>query len=244
MTDAIDLLVVGAQPYSLGQAVWKQGVHNGLNVRTAGLRGEDWEMDLANPVSIFRCLADHDIRHVVCTAGVNLSEPARFGKPGERGAPGSMSASMYTSFQVNCIGPVELLRRWVGNKLWEMEPGHFVAISSNSAHIARTQSVPYCASKAALSMSIRCLAREYARWAEEQGQRMPCVAYVYEPGFIEDTPMSNHVSRLLEEGVPAHRIPGGEGLDRTNLASMVVANILRGGTSLNGCSIRVDGGEQ
>ena len=120
------------------------------------------------------------------------------------------------------------------------DPGHFVAISSNSAHIARSGSAPYCASKAALSMAIRAEARDLARSYDLH----TVIAYTYEPGWLEGTAMSNDVASRYP-GMQPHRMLGLDaGLPPSRLAGMIAYNLRHCGRELNGCVLRVDAGEQ
>lgn len=214
------LLVVGARPGSLGAAVAKAGYHAGFEVTTAGNSygpGENLRMDLTQIFSTNKLVERHQWDHVVCTAGVNLE--------GER---------LAVHMEANFFGPMNLLDAWVRCHEHVTIVRHFVAISSNSAHIARSGSVGYCASKAALSMGIRCVARAQAQ--------KPLAIYAYEPGWLSGTPMSQEVATRLSG--PSHRIPSGESVDPAQLAEMIITNIVRGDKSLNGCTLRVDGGEQ
>lgn len=69
-------------------------------------------------------------------------------------------------------------------------------------------------------------------------------AWVYEPGWLDGTPMSEEVRRRLKPGTELHRIPGGRGVDVVALAQRIVADMLASEPYLNGTCIRVDGGEQ
>jgi NAD(P)-dependent dehydrogenase (short-subunit alcohol dehydrogenase family) len=113
----------------------------------------------------------------------------------------------------------------------------FVAVSSNSAHVARSESAGYCASKAALSMAVRCAARRYAPLNTFR-------IWGYEPGLILDSPMTEAVRMSVRPDVPLHRIPGNHTLRRGDLAQRIVDDIASGDRWLNGCMLRLDGGEQ
>lgn len=230
------LLVVGARPGSLGAAVVRAAKDFGIQAISAGIFGsEDHELDCTRSADIYTFLKQHQPDHVVCTVGVNMT-----GTIEGKGWVGALDTSM----RINFIGPMVVLGEWA--RLWRDKIGekdkaheplrHFVAISSNSAHIARSNSAGYCASKAALSMGIRCAARQEAHW--------PLVIYGYEPGWIDYTPMSQEVLERMAGGGAPHRIPGARTLDPDQLATMIISNIREGSRALNGCLLRIDGGEQ
>lgn len=112
----------------------------------------------------------------------------------------------------------------------------FVAISSNSAHIPRRGSMPYCASKAALSMALRVAARELAN--------KNVAVWGYEPGLLAGTPMSEQTRRDFGTD-PLHRMPGvsWEGLPVGDLAQQIVQDISTFSVAHNGLMIPFDGGE-
>lgn len=219
----IDLLVAGAQEGSLGEAIAEQARLRGAVVRTIGLHKEDHNVDLR-----VRTRVPYRAQHLVTTIGINNQLLA-------------LQEHMRVNVQVN----LDLLDWWMkeGRYTGRVDVGqvgtdHFVAISSNSAHIARRNSMAYCVSKAALSMAIRVRAREEAH-------RKDVAIYCYEPGWIEGTPMSKAIAkRLGKELKPMHRMPHGDGVSRHNLARMIVSNLMGGGMELNGACIRIDGGEQ
>jgi NAD(P)-dependent dehydrogenase (short-subunit alcohol dehydrogenase family) len=235
-----NLLVVGARAGSLGACVADVAEDRGWAVTTAGVSGdENIDFDITNYTEVEMLLEESPARHViVCTAGINYEGSIR-----DEQFYGQLDDTMRT----NAVGPLHLLHRW---QAWWMNnienegasadtpntPLHFVAISSNSAHIARSQSLAYCASKAALSMGIRCAARELAdTWLNVWG---------VEPGWLSGTPMSKEVNARFEYGVPRHRIPGDRTVDPAALAHFIVGGLRNPYSSLNGCMIRMDGGEQ
>lgn len=229
-----NLLVVGAQPDSLGDWIAAEGRDAGYQVHMAGISGESIHLDITNSGDCERVIAERDYHSIVCTAGINQHSPYVFHHDVEE------------HMKVNATGPIVLLEYWL--KKWKetertspMAPLHFVGISSNSAHVARSMSAVYCMSKAALSMGLRCIARrEAAHWREFN-------IYGYEPGWIDGTPMSEEVEERLmsDRGVIArHRIPGDRVVEPGVLAEMIVMNLRWLRSPLNGTMIRVDGGEQ
>lgn len=243
-----NLLVVGAREGSLGHYVGSVATERGWTVTTAGVSGdEDMHFDIANHGSV-HALFPEDMgepwHSIVCTAGVNYEGGIK---------DDSIRGKLDQSLLINTTGPLHLLHAWQDWWLYHIDethmerdvalgedvpmyPLHFVAISSNSARIARSQSLAYCASKAALSMGIRCAARELAdTWLN---------VYAYEPGWLSGTPMSKEVNARFEYGQPRHRIPGDRTCDPAALAHMIVRNLANWYSSLNGCTLRLDGGEQ
>ena len=237
-----NLLVVGARKGSLGSWVAQIAGQSGdWIVTTAGVSGEEkLELDITNYTDV-EVLFNEDAtpwHSIVCTAGVNLDCSIR-----DEIFYGQLAESMMT----NATGPLHLLHRWQDWWLNNLDglgieeetpavPMHFVAVSSNSAHIARSQSLAYCASKAALSMGIRCAARELAgTWLNVWG---------VEPGWLSGTPMSKEVNQRFEYGQPRHRIPGDRTVDPAALAHLIVGGLRNPYSSLNGCLLRIDGGEE
>lgn len=241
------MLVVGARKGSLGDYVARVATERGFEVMTAGVSGDEFlKFDIANHASVHQ-LFDEGFgpwHSIVCTAGVNYEGGIK---------DDAIRGKLDQSFLINATGPLHLLHAWADWWMYNIDetflltnenngeqipafPLHFVAISSNSAHIARSRSLSYCASKAALSMGIRCAARELAdTWLN---------VYGYEPGWLSGTPMSKEVQDRLGIDVPWHRIPGDRTCDPAALAHMIVRNIANWYSSLNGCMLRLDGGEQ
>lgn len=229
------VLVVGARPGSLGAAVAETCGEQGWEVETLGISGD--EKHTMDVVTASDEVVDGLMRsvrpdHVVCTMGVNLPS-SRF-----------ISESAWWShhFNVNVIGPMRLAVAFgkTTEKSQSRYPGHYVAVSSNSAHIPRTLSGPYCASKAALSMALRVAGREAS--GGDEGY----LVYGYEPGLLAGTPMTDDVRRRLGRGIPLTRMRGNEiqdGLSVYGLAGHIVHNLAFGGPELNGCLLRYDAGE-
>lgn len=234
------LLVLGAREGSIGHFVARQAANEwggDWSVTTAGPTSESVNIDLTNPLdeftkeSINAIVALKPWRSVICTIGVN-SEGVLDGK-------GQALTALDNDFQINVLAPLAILERWL--RYWETSDEgatnlHFVVISSNSAHVPRSTGLPYNTTKAALSMAIRCVARDI-------GRRDPRISvYSYEPGWVSGTPMSRSIEGRLPAGMAPTRTPGNRMLTREDLAKMIVNN-LELGHALNGSTIRVDGGE-
>jgi NAD(P)-dependent dehydrogenase (short-subunit alcohol dehydrogenase family) len=231
MSDPV-LLIVGARPNSLGSALYEtaQGWPFGV-VLTAGISGENFKLDITNSASMRETLDNVRPDYVVCTVGVNEMAPHD---------DQYLQVRMTDAFRTNVIGPMEMLRHFDATEYTGDLRRKFVAISSNSARIARTNSVAYCASKAALSMALRVAAREQAR---RVSVRERVLVWGYEPGLL-NTAMTHEIDSRLAG--PLHRMPGVEpsGLDPYNLADRILGDLMMKGVGLNGCLVQYDCGEQ
>lgn len=231
------VLIVGAG--GVGEAL-RQNFGREYDVHTAGIAGEMFKLDIANPaeVAVFFRHSEHSgelYDHVVVASGVN--NPAHITSL-------ALHRSMVSQMEVNYLGPMMVLSKWL--RSWvdgkkngehvEAHPHHFVVVGSNSAHIPRSDSAGYCASKAALEMGIRVAAREAARrWATVS-------VWGVNPGWIVDTRMSRQVERKLGDK-PAHRIPGNRVLRADQVARFILEQVVYDRRYLNGTMVRMDGGE-
>ena len=236
------VLIVGAAEGSLGEAIHNAvNAVKGLRAVSVGLHNfaagpESSHMDITDDQSITDTMRTVDPHHVIITTGVNR---------GARMLDDHYAEHMRKSFEVNTIGPMVALQKFIVNAVRlhpirnEKDPmSHFVVISSNSAHIARTGSAPYCSTKAALSMALRVAGRETASadWL---------AVYGYEPGLIAGTPMTADVRTRLGDHVALHRMPGiVDGLDKIDVARVVASNLIQDGRIFNGTMHRLDAGEQ
>lgn len=262
------LLVVGVGPQTLGEDIVDQAKHHPYfgkgDVFQADLLGDGEGsgneegiryIDVRNVASVRHVLKTLSPTHVICTAGINtfVNDSIHLSRGEKRDQ--LMHRSMIHSLGTNAIGPIMMAYAWLDMlsegrhvvpevpdwTLTEAAQGfHFSVISSNSAHIARTASAPYCMSKAALSMGMRCIAREVAR------ARMPVAFTTYEPGFLSGTPMSMTIAGSTDEFQEAkyHRIPSGLAMQPTDLAEVILNNMATSWNLMNGACIRLDGGEQ
>jgi NAD(P)-dependent dehydrogenase (short-subunit alcohol dehydrogenase family) len=225
------VLVVGARPYSLGQLIaLSVNDHAGFISRTAGISElEDRYLDLVTDDQEQLFVAIGNARHVVVTAGIN--------EPWDQEGRQSLDNWLTKHYVTNVVGPMRLWEAFKARCELTGQSGHFVVISSNSARLPRTQSMAYCASKAALSMAVRVAAREAGRVPGSP------IIYGYEPGLLRGTPMTSDTEVRLP-GVPLTRMqtqPGG--IDPIELARMVAHGIAANHTALNGCLIPYDDGE-
>ena len=233
------LMVVGAMPGNLGMRVVEEAMRSRIwgQIRCYDIGGHINDetfvvkyLDLTNRRQVIEAL-EKSPTDIVCTVGVNTQEPL-----------GGIAGSIQSHMHANVFGPMQLLTeaidmwgpRWRDLSAMPETGFNFVAVSSNSAHIARSQSAGYCASKAALSMAIRCVARRVAD--------SPIKVWGYEPGFLAGTPMSDHTIEQFDG--PLHRIPGGFDIHPGDVAERIVSDLIVASRMYNGTMARLDGGEQ
>jgi NAD(P)-dependent dehydrogenase (short-subunit alcohol dehydrogenase family) len=225
------LLIVGARHGSLGERIRTAAeAYDFEAIITAGITGdEDMGCDVRNSNSVKEMLGAARPDYVVCTVGVNQAAGV---------SAHDLRLRMYDAFDTNVIGPMELLRLFLFSNYERAGRRKFVAISSNSARIARTGSIPYVASKAALSMALRSAAREVARVG------LDTLIWGYEPGLLSDTPMTAETREQFSG--PLHRMPGvdPEGLNPNTMAHRVVADLAASSVGYNGVMFPFDAGEQ
>lgn len=215
------LLVFGARKKSIGQTVariWND-MYDAPAV-TAGISGEEeYSLSLEDDLEVNELLTKVNPTRVLVTTGINEAYEA----------PDTFDEWMDRHLHVNVTLPMSILATWLE---CGMAPpgGHFVVLSSNAAHIPRSQSMAYNASKAALSMAIRCAARDIGKAG------IPMSVYGWEPGLVKGTPMTAGRGGTRMLGLP-------EGMPRRALASQIANALAFGGPEYNGVLIRLDAGE-
>lgn len=248
MSSGPRLLVIGAREGSLGEAVARhaEGEWEACEVITAGISGEEkYFCDLTVGVQVKHMLHELCPDYIVCTVGENSPASVR---------DGFLAAKLMASYQVNVLGPMLLLHHFLASPYNRdtVYRKKFVAISSNSARIARSGSVPYCASKAALSMALRVAARDVATQIVEAAQ-LPPLIWGYEPGLLHGTPMTEETMKVFGNptgdpsfGGALHRMKGvgPTGLHPSDLAARIVMDLTYSGPGLHGCLFPYDAGEQ
>lgn len=191
-------------------------------VVTCGIAEEQIKLEiLEDPVALGKVFQEVQPSRVLVTTGVNFP----------RGTD-DFEYWMYRHWHTNCYLPLHVLMTWFEQEGDGYPPkgAHFVAVSSNSAHIPRSQSMAYNSSKAALSMALRSAARDVGKAG------LDMAVYGYEPGLVRGTPMSAKRGGTRMLGLP-------EGIGRRTLASHIVNGLLWGGTEMNGTMHRIDAGE-
>jgi NAD(P)-dependent dehydrogenase (short-subunit alcohol dehydrogenase family) len=219
-----NVAVFGARPHSLGERIAEDLRDNDCQVTTVGpgytavsrepLHDIFWEWNATYGREV-PDLTDFD--QVVCTIGIN--EPDDEDYLGLR------------HMDINFHAPMALAQQWRSLG----KDGHFVVVSSNSAHIARSGSAYYCASKAALSMGIRVLARTSPR----------AIYYAWEFGLLAGTPMTRDVAQRFAPEQPLTRMKGlPNGIPVADASAHVCNALAHGWREMNGTTLRVDAGEQ
>lgn len=123
------------------------------------------------------------------------------------------------------------------------QPVNIVAVTSDAAWRPMRTSVAYCASKAAMEMTVRVASREYA----PRGWRINAVA----PGKVAETPMTSYVDeRVLQlrgwsaqqaEDYELSSTPLGRKVTKQEVAE-VISQVLLGPAAQTGEIIAVNGG--
>lgn len=241
------LLVLGADYGGLGRTIYDVAnktpdtTQDGYcydYVEAAGLSpdGESTLVDVRSLTSLASDVPWVRFEDVVFCAGLNLPTDWRV-------TPGYFSGNLVDHMNVNFIGAMVAAKLWMDTRMRRVREGvnagSFVVLSSNSALIPRSGSAGYCASKAAVSMGIKCLARDMSK------DIIPGSLYGYEPCWLENTNMSAAVKERLPEGVPLHRVPRGYGQDPGRFADLIVSNLLSDSAPdiLHGSMLRVDLGD-
>lgn len=230
------VLIVGAREFSLGREVENRlkSEYHYVRTITAGISGEeDYFLEVRNHTQIQKVLSEVNPDVVLYTAGVNIPREL---------SDEDFFTSIRTEVDVNYLGAMATLQVWLDlHPEFPVYHKQFVAVSSNSAHIARSPSLGYCASKAALSMGIKTA----ARWVSKKNPEDHPSIWGVEPGFIGGTPMSIGTEADLEPGLP-HRIPDGYSVEKGWLAFFLADSLVDNdnGALFHGQMIRIDGGEQ
>ena len=170
------------------------GGTSGIGEATADLirksKDEEWqvltpprsELDVLRPPQMLQYVQEQGpFSHIVYSAGINTLSWARARR---------IDVIMDEMFYVNCAGFAQLISSCI--RAYPDQPLSAVAVSSDAARIPMRGSVAYCASKAALDMTVKVLGRELAPM-----HRINAVA----PGMVEGTAMT----RYIDEAVPEFR---------------------------------------
>lgn len=221
------VVVVGARHGSLGDHIAIHCQLAGVPAYRAGIATEEVHLDATDEGRALEAFYALEPTHVVCTVGMNAGGPV-YGDDWWQHADEVMA--------LNYLAPMKLLSAF--EAYLDGMPGTFVAISSNSAHIPRSNSAAYCASKAALSMGIRCAARDMSR------AKKPLRVWGYEPGALAGTPMTKAVKARLGKDVPMSRmLTNPAGLPVGAVGRIVARDLLDSPEVLHGCMVRLDNGE-
>jgi NAD(P)-dependent dehydrogenase (short-subunit alcohol dehydrogenase family) len=191
--------------------------------------GEDY-CDVRQPDQVYEKVFSFRPTHLVYSAGINNLQWIKDSTPEEFGQ----------LLAVNVIGFQTVLSAMLKVGI---RGASVVAISSDAASRPMRTSLMYCASKAALTMAVRCAARELASY----GWRVNSVS----PGKVADTGMTSYVdSRVpgLRGWTPeyasayeANSSPLGRPLTKEEVA-WTVLDVLFGVNGLTGADIVINGG--
>lgn len=191
--------------------------------------GED-ECDVTDPRKIDLVVRDFLPTHVVYSAGINHLEWIKNSTPQD----------FMQVLAVNVIGFQNLLNVMLNNRI---RNASIVAVSSDAATRPMRTSLMYCSSKAALSMAVRCAARELA----SEGYRINSVS----PGKVAETGMTEYVDSVVprlrgwtEEEAWRYEIassPLGRYLPKNEVA-WVILDTLFGPDGMTGSDIVINGG--
>jgi NAD(P)-dependent dehydrogenase (short-subunit alcohol dehydrogenase family) len=189
-------------------------------------------LDVRSQSEIYACLKQEGpFKYIVYSAGVNrLAWVHQL----------AFSSVAEDTWDVNCNGFIKVMS--AHENLYKDAEGSAIVISSDAARRPMRGSLAYCASKAALDMAVRVMARELApRW------RVNAIS----PGITDGTLMTDY----LDEHIPGFRgwtpeqarqyevsqIPMGRRAAREEIAEVAVS-VLLSPEYLTGAIIEVNGG--
>jgi NAD(P)-dependent dehydrogenase (short-subunit alcohol dehydrogenase family) len=172
-----EVLIVGGRS-GIGAAVAerlaKEHAYEGMHIAIP----DQAYLDMDAPQSIEKYVSENGpFTHIVYSAGINRLNWIRTRKIG---------LQMEDHFAVNCSGFVELISSHI--RLYPTAYLSAVAVSSDASRIPMRGSIAYCASKAALNMAVKVMARELAPL-----HRINAVA----PGMVEGTPMTAYIDENI-----------------------------------------------
>jgi NAD(P)-dependent dehydrogenase (short-subunit alcohol dehydrogenase family) len=190
------------------------------------------ELDVESSASVSTYIRTHGpFPYIVYSAGYNELAWVR---------DQNIDVTMEYLFSINCAGFVLTISEHL--RIFPGEVMSAVAVSSDAARIPMRGSVAYCASKAALDMAVKVLARELAPL-----NRINAVA----PGMVEDTPMTEYIDKTIPEfrgWTPEHareyeeqNTPTGRRATRKEVAK-TIAWVLTGPEQMTGAIIEINGG--
>jgi len=143
-------------------------------------------------------------------------------------------------FDVNCAGFITVISEHI--RQYPESPLSAVAVSSDAAEIPMRGSVAYCASKAALNMAVKVLARELAPL-----HRINAVS----PGMVDGTPMTAYIDSTIPifrgwtpdqaRNYEKQNVPTRKRATRDEVAETVIW-VLMGPDQMTGSIIDINGG--
>lgn len=189
-------------------------------------------MDVTDRCSVANAMRDEGpFTHIVYSAGMNdlAWVPER-----------RTARLMDETFRVNCSGFVSVVSEHI--HAFPDDALSVVAISSDAAEIPMRGSVAYCASKAALNMAVKVLARELAPL-----HRINAVS----PGMVDGTPMTAYIDSTIPifrgwtpdqaRNYEKQNVPTRKRATRDEVAETVIW-VLMGPDQMTGSIIDINGG--
>ena len=229
------LIIGGRSPAGVGQACFTHLLDDRRFDNTTWYSPTPGEFDVTNSASMYMGLNRLDRKgfagydYILYSAGLNEL----------RYAEDETNQHLSEIFAVNVFGFISLLG--MHRKMYPGKEFSAVAIVSDAMRTPMRGSVAYCASKAALAMAVKTLAREFAPACRVNG-----VA----PGVVEGTTMSAYI----DETVPGFRgwskdqareyEQSGQSFKRrvrTEEVAEVVANTLYGPHYMSGSIVEITG---
>lgn len=173
------ILVLGGHT-GIGHATLQKLRWDYPNARVTGVGLEDFDISTPDGIqSLEDWIAAEEPTHLVYSIGTNRLEWID---------SLNVQQDMDHLMRVNVYGFVHAVQ--MCRELFDW-PLSVVAVTSDAAWRPMRTSLAYCASKAALEMTVKVMSREYA----QDGWRVNAVA----PGKVADTPMTRYVDqRVLE----------------------------------------------
>jgi NAD(P)-dependent dehydrogenase (short-subunit alcohol dehydrogenase family) len=139
---------------------------------------DETTVDVTSMFQLTKAFDDFKPNWIVYCAGVNKLMPAADFDEFEA----------LNILDINALGFMRVIHL-VAEARPHLQPRSVVAITSDAATRPMRNSMAYCASKAALTMAVRCAARELA-----PGVQVNAIA----PGIIADTPMTEYTDQAVE----------------------------------------------
>jgi len=239
------VLVVGARKGNIGHAVAEKLRHEGHEVIAADLYSNEDAMGLYaddedEVIGFFDWLEiKGDLDAVVNCAGLNLLGAL----------PDYELENFKETLNANLITNFLLLREYVRRYDGSGTRKVFLAITSDTAEIAKSHSFAYGASKAGANHFIRCAARELNQYSFDADK---WVVTAIAPGrvytrmdslTIEDLSRERGISHKQANEMLNRNIPVKRGMTPEELANWVHF-VLEKGDYATGCILRLDAGQQ
>jgi NAD(P)-dependent dehydrogenase (short-subunit alcohol dehydrogenase family) len=227
-----EVLIVGGRSgigAATAELLAKRHAYEGMHIAIP----DHHQLDISSVISTESYVSKYGpFTHIIYSAGIN-----RLRWAGTR----KISLMMEDHFSINCAGFVELIGAHT-----RIHPTAYlsaVAVSSDAGSRPMRGSVAYCASKAALNMAVKVMARELAPL-----HRINAVA----PGMVEGTPMTAYIDDTIpefrgwtEEEARAYELQNTPTKRRATLGEVAdtIEWVLFGPDQMTGAIIDINGGK-